>query len=73
MSNYEIWLLLVEIQTCSNVPYDYCDRPNEKCVDTSNGPRCKCENGYERCNGNCKGIAKGEYNIWPLTLRLFSR
>jgi hypothetical protein len=51
MSNYEIGLLLVKVQTCSNVLYDSCDRPNEKCVDTSNGPRCKCENGYERCIG----------------------
>ena len=63
MSNYEIGLLLVVVQLCSDIPYDYCDRPNGKCFDTSNGPRCKCENGYERCNGYCKSIAKGEYSI----------
>ena len=73
MSNYEIWLLLVPVQPCSDIPYDNCDRPNETCVDTSNGPWCKCENGYERFNGYCKSIAKSEYSIWPLTLRLFSR
>ena len=56
MSNYEIGLLLVEVQTCSNVPYDYCDRPNEKCDATSYRPRCKCENDYKRCDGYCESM-----------------
>jgi hypothetical protein len=48
-------LLLFVVKTCSDVPYDYCDKPNERCVDFKFGPRCKCDYGYEWFNGYCRG------------------